>query len=196
MRVLALDPGAERMGWCVLEGERVTRKNQFENKPPVELGADVFKLERGRNEGSEEKEAFQNYRLRLIEAATEFAFERIQEFSPDVVVGETVPAIGGGNFRGGAVQSQLAETSLTTCFVVARIFDVDVAQVGATSVKARIGGSNRATKVRVRNGVTRIMPQIVRLTDKTLRKLPDVKDQSDAFGVGLTYLGYDLREGK
>lgn len=190
MRVLGFDPGAKRMGWSCLEATPAEVK---ENKPPIVHGSAVFGLDQGSNESSDE--TFQQYRIRLIDLTISETEELLHEYRPDVVVGEIVPAVGGGNFRGGAVQSQLAETAITTVFVVARSHAIPVAQVGATSVKARIGGGRKATKVGVRNGIYRIIPSYrTRWQDPALKKLKHITDEADAVGVSLTHLGYDLRK--
>lgn len=187
MKVLAFDPGAKRMGWSCLEG---TRSEAKENKPPIDHGSGIFGLDRGGNESS--PEPFQKYRLRLIDFWIQTAPKLIDAYRPDIIVGEIVPAIGGGGFRSGSTQSQLAETAITVVFVVARQNAVDVAQVGATSIKARIGGSKKATKVGVRNGVLRFCPSAKRFEAEW--KKTQIHEMSDAFGVGLTYLGYDGRK--
>lgn len=188
MKVLAFDPGAKRMGWCVLAA---TPEEVKEKKPPTEYGGGIYRLERERNESSGEDEAFQKYRLRLIDYWIETTNYLLDGYKPDCVVAEIVPAVGSGNFRSGATQSQLAETAITTAFVVSRSRSLDVAQVGATSVKARVGGGRKATKVGVRNGVYRFMPE-TKAKYHTMWK--EDADMSDAYAIGLTYLGYDVRK--
>lgn len=184
MKVLAIDPGAERCGWCVLEGDP-ERKG---NKPPEWVGSGIFGLKRGGNKRT--PEPFQQYRLRLVDFWIKTTPHLLDCYHPDVVVSEIVPAVGGGNFRA-ATQSQLAETAATVLITLVRLNAIPVEQIGATSVKARIGGSKKATKVGVRNGVFRFMPET---KDKFEKAWKVVHDESDAFGVALTYFGFDGRK--
>ncbi len=178
MRILAIDPGALRLGFAVLE-------EGAKNKPPKYVASGIYGLERGGNKSK--PEPFQQYRLRLIDFWIQAAPKLFESHTPDLVVGEIVPAVGGGNFRA-ATQSQLAETAITVVFVVAKQNGIPVEQIGATSAKRRIGGSKTATKVKVRNGVFKLMPETERYRVAWKR----VFDTSDAFAIALTYLGYDI----
>lgn len=175
MKVLGVDPGAIRMGFgCVSLGD--------ESKDPVDEGSDIFGLKRERNESKDEP--FHKYRLRLIDYWIQQAPEVLERYRPDLVVGEIVPVVGGGNFVA-ATQSQLATTAVTVFYVVTRQNGIPVEQMGATSIKARIGGSKKATKVAVRNGVFSFLPETERFRDE----MKKVFERSDAYGVALTKLG-------
>jgi Holliday junction resolvasome RuvABC endonuclease subunit len=152
------------------------------SKGPVDEGSTIFGLARGRN-GSK-KEPYHQYRLRLISHVTEVAPELLARFRPDRVAAEIVPVVGGGNFIA-ATQSELARTAVTVIFVVAAQNDVPVVQIGATSIKARIGGKNKATKVAVRNGVLKLLPE----TERFREEWKTVFDRSDAYGAALAELG-------
>lgn len=173
MKILAFDPGAERMGFCCLESE--TDKS----KPPRVFGSGYSGVHR------EDNEQYQVYRLRLVSFWVTRAQELFTSFSPEEVVSEIVPVVGGGNFVV-ATQSQLASTAITTVQAMADLHSIPVSQVGATTVKAKIGGHKKASKVAVRNGVFKIIP-------KTKVRKPEwtkIFDESDAFAIGLMKLGY------
>lgn len=176
-KVLGFDPGAFRMGWCVLE------KGEDTGSAPKLVGSGVFGLERGSN-GSK-KEEYQKYRLRLIEFWIEQATYLYRAYKPELVVNEIVPVVGGGNFVL-ATQGQLAATAITTAQAVALQQKIRVEQIGATTIKKRIGGKKNATKVGVRNGVYAIMPETKRFHSEWTK----VFDCSDAFAIALTHLGY------
>lgn len=182
MKVLAFDPGAERCGYACIEG-----KPRSSN--PALIGSGIFGLARTvNNEGK--REEYQKYRLRLIEFWTREAEWLLDSYRPDEVATEIVPVVGGGNFVV-ATQSQLAATVVTVIQAVCFQKSVPVTQVGATTVKAKIGGSNKATKVKVRNGVLNLMPE-QQIRAEGWKK---VFDESDAFAIALTRLGYRVTSG-
>jgi Holliday junction resolvasome RuvABC endonuclease subunit len=177
MRGLFLDPGAIRMGWCVLD------KEEAKNKPPTRVGHGIFGVERERN-GS--KIPFQEYRLKLLDFWIKVTPDLLTKYNPDVVVAEIVPPVGGGNFVV-ATQSQLATAAITTVQVVCKQQSVALEQIGATTVKSRIGGSKKATKVMVRKGVLKLMPDT-----KDFEKEMKIADLSDAFAIGLAHWGFEI----
>lgn len=182
MKVLGFDPGATRCGWACISLED-------ENKDVVEYGSGVFGVERKRK-GSK-TEPYQEYRLRLIDFWIRKAAHLLDAYQPDLVVGETVPPIGTGNAAGN-IQRTLAATAFTVVMVVARQNSVAVEQIGATTVKARIGGSKKATKVAVRNGVYAIVPDTVRFRKEWV----SIWDRSDAYAVALCKLGFRVKDGR
>lgn len=193
MKILAIDPGAERLGWAVLEGDR---SESIENKPPTLVETGVFGLKRQVN-GSK-KEPYQEYRLRLIDYWVKRAIDVLYAqqrdlplHSPSVLVSEIVPVVGGGNFVV-ATQSQLASTAVTVLHTVARQHQIPVEQIGATTIKARIGGTKKATKVQVRNGCFTIMPELKEFKSDWTK----IFEVPDAIATGLTYLGFDNRKRK
>lgn len=180
MKVLGLDPGAARGGYaCVAQPE------EGENKPPISLGSGYFCVPRGSN-GSKQ-EPYQQYKLGVIRAWVPWAHYLLDEFEPDVVVSEIVPVVGGGNFVV-ATQSQLAAAQINTVHAVAYDRGYTIKQVGATSVKAKIGGAKNASKVKVRNGVIEIIPDLAE------RKKDWVKvfEEPDSLAIALTELGYSV----
>jgi Holliday junction resolvasome RuvABC endonuclease subunit len=174
-RQLALDPGAERQGWIVLE-------EQGKNKPPIQHGLGYFGVPRNVN-GSKTK--YQEYRLSVIELWLEQTPILIERYKPDEVVSEIVPPVGGGNFVV-ATQSQLALCAITTVQAVAIQHGLPVHQIGATTIKANIGGNKKATKVAVRNGVIKLMPEL----EEFKKEWTKVFEVSDAAATGLTHWGF------
>lgn len=162
-RVLAFDPGAKRMGIAVLD------------EGPTYVHSDVQGIDRGK------EETYQNYRVRLIHYWAIETMHLLISWEPDIVVNEIVPVKGGGSFIG-AAQSQLAATAITTVQAVASHQGYKLAQIGATTVKATVAGSGKASKIVVRNKVWEVFPQLkTRTSEWTI-------DESDALAVALSYL--------
>lgn len=179
MIVLALDPGAERMGYAVL---------QQGDKNITKLGYGYLGVQRQRN-NQNKQEAYHEYRMRVIDYWLSEAPNLIKSHKPDIVVNEIVPVVGGGNFVV-ATQSQLASTAITVVQTIAKQQGLPIKQIGATTVKSKIGGQKKATKVAVRNGVFKILPSL-EVHKKEWTKMFDV---SDAFAIGLTHLGCDVKK--
>lgn len=177
MRTLNFDPGAERCGWAVLEGDGKT--------PPIYVESGVVKCKR------KDKEEFQEYKLRLEEYWAYFTPALLNKYLPDKVTNETVPAVGGGNFIP-ATQSELAKAVITAVHVIAYDRQYSVDQIAAVTIKKRIGGKKSATKVAVRNGVIVFLPELLpRKFQWQAGK--EGFDEPDAIATGLAYLGYDMR---
>lgn len=179
-RLLAFDPGAERMGWCALERESDTER--LKNKPPLKLGLGHFGIAREVN-GS--KTDFQPYRLSLLDFWIKQTPILIERYEPDEIVSEIVPPVGGGNFVV-ATQSHLALCAITCVQAVAKQHGVPIHQIGATTVKTHIGGSKKSTKVAVRNGVFKVMPDL----EEFKKEWVSMFDVSDAVAIGLAWWGY------
>lgn len=175
-RVLSIDPGAERLGWSALEKQ--------ETDPPIHLGLGYFGIPRKVN-GS--NTPYQEYRLSLIDFWIDQTPILLDRYKPDEVVCEIVPPNFGGN-TAASIQGHLAICASTTIQVIARQRDLPVIQIGATTVKTRIGGDKKASKAKVRNGIIKIMPELERFKKEwTASKVWDV---SDAVAIGLTHWGY------
>lgn len=167
-RVLAFDPGAKRMGYAVVEGDGV--------KTPFYVFSDVEEILRGKTE------TYQAYRTRLI---GEWAIKTdylLTAWTPDIVVYETLPVKGFHDMS----QALLAATAITAMHTIAITKQYVPTQVAAVTVKVCIAGSNKATKVGVRKGVQRFLPEL----DKP--GWPAFPDESDAVAIGLTALGYKI----
>lgn len=179
-RLLAFDSGAERMGWCALERDA----KRFKSKPPVANGLGYFGVPRQPNKSSK-KIDFQPYRLSLLDLWIEQAPILFERYEPDEIVSEIIPPVGGGNFVV-ATQSHLALCAITCVQTVAKQYAIPVRQIGATTVKKYIGGNKEATKVAVRNGVFRIIPDL----EDRKKEWTKIFDVSDAVAIGLTHWGY------
>lgn len=173
MRILGIDPGAERLGWAVLDS----------GDDPKEVAIGISGLKRGDNE---KKEPYHEYRLRLLGYWVEEAPALFDEYEPDLLVNEIVPVVGGGNFVA-ATQSQLATAALTVIQIEAMSRGIPIEQLGATTVKKKIGGDKKATKVRVRNGVYELLPSTLRFKKEWVK----VFDSSDACAIALCQMGYN-----
>lgn len=178
--VLSLDSGAERMGWCVLSCDRKGDKSSVRHE-----GSGYFGVAREPNKSSGKKTDFQPYRLSLLDFWIETTPDLIRRYGVDEVVSEIIPPAGGGNFVV-ATQSHLALCAVTTVQVIAKQRGISVHQIGATSVKKRIGGNSEATKVQVRDGVFKVLPE---LADRK-KEWTKVFDVSDAVAINLTHLGF------
>jgi Holliday junction resolvasome RuvABC endonuclease subunit len=181
MRVLAFDPGAERMGYACVEKPLL-------QEAPICHGYAHFGLEQETNGN---KLSFQDYRLALIDYWLGTAEFLLHTYEPEVVVNEIVPPMGGS--AANQIQRQLATTALTTVQAVCRAYDIPVTQIAASTVKSKIGGKGKATKVAVRNGVLKIAPQLSKADFVSSRSGKETADTPDALAIAFTYLGYDNR---
>jgi Holliday junction resolvasome RuvABC endonuclease subunit len=176
MRVMAIDPGAKRCGWAVLD------------KGPVWEASGIFSVIRMDNE------KYQPYRIRLIQSWTEWSEELFDKYQPDELVAEIVPVVGGGNFVV-ATQSQLASTVSIVLMTVAFQKQIKVTQISANRVKKQIGREKDASKPKVRNGVYKVLPRFKEAYQgskqggKEYNKV-GVWDEIDAVAIGLTHMGY------
>lgn len=83
--------------------------------------------------------------------------------SPDIIIGETIPAGRLGS------NDSLVIAAITTCKVIAFQFGIPWHDMAASTVKKGIAGDGRATKVQVRNAVIDVFPT-VGITHQTLKK--------------------------
>lgn len=161
MRILAIDPGAERCGYAVFDDNELVVS--------------------GILDAPRDGEDFQPYRMALEERTVVYFDMLFSKYRPDLAVNEIIPAVGGGNFAV-ATQSYLANCVCTTFHNCAFIHGVKVIQVSARSVQARIavrGKSKKITKVQVRNGVLERLPHL----RPRIKEL--VADETDAIAIGL-----------
>jgi Holliday junction resolvasome RuvABC endonuclease subunit len=125
---------------------------------------------------------YQEYRLRVVQEMVENAEQLFAFHEPDQVACEVLPVRGFTN----SSQVFLAHAALAAVQGIAFAFGAQVTQVAAVTVKKRIGGSPKATKVAVRNGVLQLLPELAPKKSKWTK----VFDESDAIAIGLTTLGY------
>jgi len=162
------------MGWAVIEGEPGVE--------PTYIDSGILGISRG-------DEKYQPYRLRLIEYWSQQADVLLYQYQPDFVGNEIIPPATGRAFKSNGVQSQLAATAITAIHTMAFRFKAEVTQMGATTIKQRIGGKGDATKVAVRNGVYSLIPELKDMKHHLWTK-KEWHDESDACGAGLAILGY------
>jgi Holliday junction resolvasome RuvABC endonuclease subunit len=178
MRVLAFDPGADRMGYALLET----------GPKEVMAGVEEFPSSGIKSVVKAEGETYQDHRLRIIEYWAHTTNNFIKLFKPDIIANEIVPPTGGN--VGNLIHRQKAMAAITAVQVVAVQSDIEIKQIAASTVKKHIGGSGKATKVAVRNGVIQLLPS----TERFKPEWKSVFDHSDAFAVGLTALGYKIEK--
>lgn len=157
------------MGFAVVRGNGTD--------PPEYVCSGVFGLEK-------RDETYHDYRIKLIRHFEDWAGEILLISHPDVVVNETLPVKGFNDMS----QALLAATALTTVQTIAIARGYIVGQVSSQRVKSAMASTPRATKVKVRNGVIDLLPE---LKATKLSKWTKEFDEPDAIAVGLTYLGYE-----
>lgn len=162
MRVLAFDPGATRMGFAFLDSG------------PELVESGIYGLSR------KPDEKYHAYRLRLIDYWAWQTSKMLRRRKPDVVVSEIVPIKGFSD----PSQAYLAGAAITAVHAVASLRKVEHAVVSAASVKKSIA-KHKATKVQVRNGVIKALPEL----EERRGEWTKVFDECDAIAIGLHYLG-------
>lgn len=170
MRTLALDPGAKRMGWAVLDAGV---------SGPRYYGSGIIGLDRGTNE------KYQDYRVRLIKHVVLEGNALLLLMKPYEMVSEILPVSGFNNMA----QPLLAATAITVMQTLCWDQGIQLHQIGATTVKARIAGNHKGSKVSVRNGVLQLLPELAPKKKQWVKEF----DEPDAIAIGLTHLGFDLR---
>jgi hypothetical protein len=184
MRILAVDPGAERMGWASLGSHK-----QGNVEVPYYHISGVLELARGNQD-------FQAYRMRLEEEVTRSSAALIEFTQPDKIVSEIVPAVGGGNFVA-ATQSYLANVAVTCLHAVALGMEISVNQIAARTVQKMVAlrptgrKTKGVTKVQVRNGVLAILGKD--LNEVEIAEIKQAADVSDACAIGLAYMGFEVK---
>jgi Holliday junction resolvasome RuvABC endonuclease subunit len=168
MKIISIDPGAKRCGWAVLEGDGL--------ETPERINSGVFGVDRG-------NETYHSYRLKVIEEFSFWSEDLMRQVNPSVVVSEILPVRGFNNMS----QALLAAAAITAVQTIAFQRQHVVSQLAAVTVKLKIGGSGKATKVKVRNGVNALLPE----WDFDFKQTSF--DETDAIAVGLAYLGYTLQ---
>lgn len=166
------------MGWAIIA-------NPHDKFDPAYVASGVLGLIR---EGDEKNpEAYQKYKLRLVEHFTVKAEVMFRDYSPVVFVNEIQPAVGGGNFTA-ATQAELAKTSMVVFQSIAFRQAVSVQQFGSNTIKKAVTGDKKASKVKVRNSVIEYFPQLAD-RKKAWQAGPGKEgfDESDAIAAALTY---------
>jgi Holliday junction resolvasome RuvABC endonuclease subunit len=178
--VLALDTAALRCGYAIIE----------KDGGYTLVASGVTGVVR------EPRELFGTYRTRLtqfwVEELPRLLWLNFDEgmnkpgshtFTPDKIVMERISTVGGKN----ASQRILGQAVATTCETIAFDNDIEFEYIAANTVKSRLTGSSKATKVQIRNKVLEIFPEL------EPRKKTILADETDAVAIGLVALGYDTR---
>lgn len=173
-KVLSMDPGATRAGWAILGQDAAGYRK---GAPVSYIASGVTPQPRGA------KQTFQNYRMELCDHWIDKAAYLIEEYEPTTLVMEIVPS------RGAEIMDQLylVNVMATTVHVIAFEYGLEVVQVAARSVQAKIARRKpevKLTKPQVRDGVIDRLPE---LADHF--KGVKVFEESDALAIGLWYLG-------
>ena len=171
-RTLAIDPGALRLGWAIVEREG-TKFNL--------LDSGITGLVRNQDE------PFSDYRRRLIRFWLEEWPKLRWKMPIQSVASERLPAVGGGNFIA-ATQSELAKVVISVCqaqvWSETDTLEFTWNELAANTVKKNLTGNAKATKVNIRNAVMEVFPEL------KPRKKEILADETDAIGIGLVALGY------
>lgn len=171
MKVLALDPGAKRCGWAILsEGGEGPGGIQYHASGISGLAA---------------TSNYQEHRLSLIGHWVDRSVELFDTYIPTLVVSEVMPPTGGS--VPSIINRQLGLTVVSTIQAMAVYHGHRIEQIAASSVKKKIGGVGKASKVKVRDGVLKLLPELESRRPEWTGK-DAVWDEVDALAVGLARL--------
>jgi Holliday junction resolvasome RuvABC endonuclease subunit len=163
--IIGIDSGAINCGLAVIQYE----------KEPFLLHSETCGVQRG-------DLAYQEYKLEVIKYFTKKAHMFWETYRPTIIVSETVPARGFTDFS----QSRMADAAAISLMAIFSLYDVPLEQISARTAKKLLTRDVSASKVRVRNKVLEIFPQLKRLGDEI--KSRPFFDRSDAIGLALAYL--------
>lgn len=174
IRILSIDPGAERCGWAVLDVD--------DHGVSAHVDSGILQF---RREGM----VFQEYRVKLEEASW-FRFDSLlTEYAPSVVVNEIIPSVSSSSNFVLAGQSYLANTVVSVLHVCAVFHSIPVAQISAREVQSKIVLEKRKdqkiSKQQVRNGVLHSLPEIAHKKSEWIKSKH--WDESDALAIGLVF---------
>lgn len=161
MKIFSLDPGAERLGWAVITDD------------PSYVASGIIATPRLPGED------YQPYRIRLIERVQGLALSLLNQYNPDLLVAEILPARGMNNMS----QAYLALSAVTAFQTMAACLFLPSYQRSAITVKKDVTGNSKATKVGVRNGVISMLPELASRKSQWVK----IFDELDAIAVGLSY---------
>jgi Holliday junction resolvasome RuvABC endonuclease subunit len=179
MRILSLDVGSKRMGWAVLDFSDV----QFGDQRNIRyVASGVLGLDQ------EPDQKFNDYRLQIIDYWVSVGQNLLDLHQPYIVVNEIMPMVDPQRGRAAATQSVLAISAITAFQTICVLNKIPVHQIAAVTVKKRITGNAKATKVQVRNGLFEMVPILEALKKPTWKGSTRWEDESDAVAVGVAYL--------
>lgn len=170
MRTLSFDPGGEKLGWACLDSG------------PRYVASGVSRWPRAGQQ-------YQPYRMYLTAQVRSTILFLLDDYEPEKIVTEIVPAIGSVGFMSSG-QGYIANVVATTIHNVAMADGVPIEQISARSWEKEIalrpgGKSKKITKAQIRNGVLEHLPDLRKELSEHLMEW----DRWDALGMGLVVLG-------
>jgi len=166
MRLLSIDPGFKRFGYCIFDEGTVIKKHG------------VYSTRERKKE-----EKYQEYLNSGIYDMYHWFGDLLEENNITRVISEIVPPISNkGNF-GVSPQVPLVLSVMAVCKVMAYEDELEWIDISARSVKNVLTGDSSVSKAIIRRLVIDQYPEIVQG-----RKLTDIPfDETDAIAVGMSY---------
>lgn len=166
MKLLSIDPGFKRFGYCVFN----------ENAEIVEHG--IYSTRERKKD-----EKYQAYLNSGIYDMYHWFGDLLEEKQITEIISEIVPPISGkGNF-GVSPQVPLVLSVMAVCKLMAYEDEIEWIDISARSVKSILTGDSSVSKAIMRRLVIEEYPEIVKG-----RKLTDIPfDETDAISVGMSY---------
>ncbi len=174
--ILGQDPGGKRMGWAIIA-------NPHTHYAPVYIASGLFGLDR-KGEGKN-IEAYQEYKLRLVEHFSIKVDGILYKYRPVAMVNEVQPAVGGGSYIA-ATQAELAKTSMVVFQSAFYRDGLTVTQYGSNTIKKTLTGDQKASKVKVRDAVIEIFPELAH-RKSAWQVSNEGMDEPDAIATALCY---------
>jgi len=165
IKIFGIDPGAKRCGYSVISVDL-----EFSNHEYITSG--IFGLSRN----DEEMETYSGYKKRLIKNAIDSFQDLLDEHEPDIAVFEFLPV---SNVGAAAGQRLLAFAVATVGQAMCDLNAVPWNEITASTVKKILTDSGVATKVKVKNSVIEIFPQ--------LKEKKYLADETDAIAVPIAW---------
>lgn len=171
VRVIGMDPGAEKCGWAILDVYGSGANVRYEY-----VYSYVHMLPKGSDKWTE-------YRRRLTTVWTD-EFTGMLQFVPNVVCNELLPVTAGSP---SAAQRILGMTVVVVTHTICHQQGIECVEYAANTIKKRVTGKGTSTKVKVRDAVLEIFPELLP-RKKEFIKTPD---ETDAIATALVGAGYD-----
>lgn len=168
-RILSIDPGAKRFGWAVIDFD-IDEDVKYQ---PSYVSSGVIGLDRTVDD------TYTAFKNKLIEYFIPEIDSLLNEYEPDLVVFEWLPLV---NVKGNLGQRVLGFAAAVTAQVLLIQKKIEYKEIGATSVKATLCGTNRATKTQIRNHILGAFPQL------EPRRKELAADETDAIAIGLAWM--------